>query len=220
MKKKTSKQFQYSIRNLIGFFSAIAILSILLSLPNINSNIKVNVTGKFFTRGLIQSNPDLYVVKNWLQVQLRSADKPVNVKVPDGLTDLQLIQFVNTMVNTIIIPVGDDDNYGVPDYWATPEEALKNGGDCEDYAITKYFILKQHGINPADMVLVGILETKSNQYHAILYVTLGDKVYVLDNLNNTREYRNKYYRMVVMVNDFLVILPTESVKPNKTDFNE
>ena len=33
------------------------------------------------------------------------------------------------------------------DYWATPVESLRKGeADCEDYAIAKYFTLRQLGV--------------------------------------------------------------------------
>jgi len=45
--------------------------------------------------------------------------------------------------------VSDMDNWGKKDYWATPLELLaRNGGDCEDFAIAKYFTLRK--LNVAD----------------------------------------------------------------------
>jgi len=46
--------------------------------------------------------------------------------------------FFNQMAN-----VPDRINWGQRDYWATPVELLAaNGGDCEDFAIAKYFSLR------------------------------------------------------------------------------
>ena len=36
----------------------------------------------------------------------------------------------------------DINNWGEEDYWETPYQFLKKNGDCEDYAISKYFTLK------------------------------------------------------------------------------
>jgi len=42
--------------------------------------------------------------------------------------------------------------YGVRDYWATLYELVgKNKGDCEDYTIAKYYILKALGVDPHRM---------------------------------------------------------------------
>lgn len=56
------------------------------------------------------------------------------------------LRAVNRFFNRI--PQGSDQSlWGERDYWASPLELLvKNGGDCEDYAIAKYFSLKSSGI--------------------------------------------------------------------------
>ena len=69
--------------------------------------------------------------------------------------------------------------YGVPDYWATPEEFFLHGGDCEDFAIAKYYLLAKSGKRLSDMHLLTAFDNYKGQYHAVLLV--GDKV--LDNQN-------------------------------------
>src|SRR5262249_15718653 len=50
------------------------------------------------------------------------------------------------------VPYRDDlTNWHKLDYWATPDEFLSKGGDCEDYAIAKYFALRAAGWSPADL---------------------------------------------------------------------
>jgi len=45
--------------------------------------------------------------------------------------------------------VDDIQQWGENDYWATPVELLaSNGGDCEDFAIAKYFTLRDLGVSP------------------------------------------------------------------------
>ena len=72
----------------------------------------------------------------------------------DGLrkdSDIKKLNVVNTWVNAIKYK-SDEEVYGVKDYWATLYEFIgKNAGDCEDYTITKYYILKALGINPKRM---------------------------------------------------------------------
>ncbi|MFK5936839.1 MAG: transglutaminase-like cysteine peptidase [Sulfurimonas sp.] len=63
-------------------------------------------------------------------------------------SDIKKLNVVNTWVNQIRYK-SDKKNYGVNDYWATLYEFVgKNRGDCEDYTITKYYILKELGIDP------------------------------------------------------------------------
>ena len=56
------------------------------------------------------------------------------------------------------------------DYWKTPVEFLADGsGDCEDFAIAKYYFLLKAGVSDDDMeILVG--ETAKNERHAVLIV--------------------------------------------------
>jgi predicted transglutaminase-like cysteine proteinase len=56
------------------------------------------------------------------------------------------LELVNLYFN--VIPYASDlKQWGVNDYWATPVELLVHDrGDCEDYAIAKYFTLKKLGV--------------------------------------------------------------------------
>ncbi|MFC4274373.1 transglutaminase-like cysteine peptidase [Achromobacter aloeverae] len=54
---------------------------------------------------------------------------------------------VNDFWNRNVAQAEDQVVWGVPDYWATPMEALgKGAGDCEDYVIGKYFSLIKLGV--------------------------------------------------------------------------
>jgi len=65
--------------------------------------------------------------------------------------DIKKLNTVNTWINFIHYK-SDMQNYGVSDYWATLYEFVgKNAGDCEDYTIAKYYILKDLGIDPHRM---------------------------------------------------------------------
>jgi predicted transglutaminase-like cysteine proteinase len=54
---------------------------------------------------------------------------------------------VNETLNHRIVFADDALNWGRADHWATPDELLSRGaGDCEDYAIAKYFALRAAGL--------------------------------------------------------------------------
>jgi predicted transglutaminase-like cysteine proteinase len=72
-------------------------------------------------------------------------------------------------------------NWHVPDYWETPGEFLTRGGDCEDYAITKYFSLVRLGFSPDDLRVVIVNDTNLDQFHAVLAVRDEGTVWLLDN---------------------------------------
>jgi len=78
----------------------------------------------------------------------------------------------------------DMDVYGVEDYWATPREFIENSGDCEDYAISKYYALRELGVPPELLRVAAVKDTIRNLGHAVLVVFMDGDAYVLDNLTN------------------------------------
>lgn len=81
--------------------------------------------------------------------------------------------------------------WGQLDYWATPMETLgKGAGDCEDFAIAKYFTLKEMGVAPEKLRLIyvraktGASDTSQGQAHMVLayYAHPDAEPLVLDNL--------------------------------------
>ena len=64
---------------------------------------------------------------------------------------IKKLNVVNRWINGIKYK-SDKKVYGVSDYWATLYEFVgKNKGDCEDYTIAKYYILKELGVDPKRM---------------------------------------------------------------------
>lgn len=72
----------------------------------------------------------------------------------------------------------DQSLYGKSEYWAGPKEFMKNGGDCEDFAIFKYYLAKKSGLaKESEMRLVLVYDKTKNLDHAVLVI----KNEVLDN---------------------------------------
>ena len=102
-----------------------------------------------------------------------------------GATDREKLEKVNSFFNKNIVFVSDMDNYGVEDYWATPVEALSTGGgDCEDYAIAKYFSLKMMGVAEEKLRIAYVKSLQYNMFHMVMlyYSNPGADPLVLDNL--------------------------------------
>jgi predicted transglutaminase-like cysteine proteinase len=95
--------------------------------------------------------------------------------------DLEKAKAVNAFFNQWPYRL-DRDTYGVPDYWATPREFIKNSGDCEDYAITKMYALKQLGVNPDNLRVIALKDNIRNLDHAVLAIYIGNTAYILDNV--------------------------------------
>lgn len=76
--------------------------------------------------------------------------------------------------------------WGVSNYWATPIEFLGvNAGDCEDFAIAKYFTLLALGVPDEKMRITMVKAITLNQYHMVVayYATPGSIPVILDNID-------------------------------------
>jgi predicted transglutaminase-like cysteine proteinase len=101
-------------------------------------------------------------------------------------TEHEKLTRVNDFFNQRTRFVDDSKLWNVKDYWATPLEFLvKGAGDCEDYAIAKYFTLKALGIDDKKMRLTYVKALKLNQAHMVLtyFETPRSVPLVLDNLD-------------------------------------
>jgi predicted transglutaminase-like cysteine proteinase len=97
-----------------------------------------------------------------------------------------LLVRVNDFVNRVRF-VEDQAHWGVADYWATPAETIAtNGGDCEDYSIAKYFMLKELGVPVSRLRLTYVNAVKLGQAHMVLayYPKPDAEPLVLDNLDS------------------------------------
>jgi predicted transglutaminase-like cysteine proteinase len=89
---------------------------------------------------------------------------------------------VNRSVNQAIRYTTHLMQYGTPDLWSAPLATLGSGrGDCEDYAILKYALLRETGVAPADMKIVLLRDNQRREDHAVLAVMSGGEWMVLDN---------------------------------------
>jgi predicted transglutaminase-like cysteine proteinase len=77
--------------------------------------------------------------------------------------------------------IADTINWRQPDYWETPLEFTRKGGDCEDYAIAKYMALKELGVPIDDIRIVVLQDLNLRIAHAILVVYVAGEPVLLDN---------------------------------------
>lgn len=89
---------------------------------------------------------------------------------------------VNYMVNRLLAYRDDARLWQAGEYWASPAESLsRRAGDCEDYAILKYALLRDLGVADADMRIVVLRDTAARQHHAVLSVRHNGTWLILDN---------------------------------------
>lgn len=103
-------------------------------------------------------------------------------------SDGEKLEKVNVFINMTMTYAEDIDIWGVKDYWATPLEFVARGtGDCEDYAIAKYFTLKAMGISDKKLNIAYVKALQLGSSHMVLtYVSKpGDEPLILDNLDKS-----------------------------------
>lgn len=107
-----------------------------------------------------------------------------------GVDDSQRLDAINQFFNRYVVFRDDTEVWHAADYWASPLETLQQGaGDCEDFAIAKYFALLAGGMPATRLRLVYVRlhaggAGGSGQPHMVLayYATPLAEPLILDNL--------------------------------------
>jgi predicted transglutaminase-like cysteine proteinase len=125
----------------------------------------------FSARGFDTRNEK--VVQRWAKLKEQYTDAPLKEKM----------QVVNNFFNQWPYKY-DMDIWGVEDYWAIPREFALKSGDCEDYAIAKYYGLRDLGVPAKSLRIAAVKDSIRGLGHAILVVFADADAYILDNLTN------------------------------------
>ena len=112
-------------------------------------------------------------------------------------SNLQKLKYVNDFFNSVRY-ITDIKHWDQDDYWASPLEFVgTNGGDCEDYAIAKYFTLLKVGI-PEEKLRIAYVKLRSRykryeEAHMVLlyFHNLNMIPIVLDNVNKRLQIASK-----------------------------
>lgn len=122
-------------------------------------------------------------IDGWKRFARDVADRTARGRAGSG--EAGLLRPVNGYFDRLR-PIADLEHWGVEDYWATPAEFLASGGgDCEDYAIAKYFTLKELGVPASRLRLVYVRTWRANAAHMVLayYAAPDAEPVILDNLD-------------------------------------
>lgn len=86
--------------------------------------------------------------------------------------------------------------------WRSLLEFLEKGGDCEDYATAKYFLLRALGVPADDMRIVVAWDRKSRGYHALLAYRNPGAVWLLDTDGTIkRGPQQRFFRFLFSLNE-------------------
>jgi predicted transglutaminase-like cysteine proteinase len=94
---------------------------------------------------------------------------------------LQKARLVSGFINTQFNGLQDKITYGIGEKWASPAEFVSNrGGDCEDFAIIKYFALRSLGFKADDLRILVVEVPSYHVWHALLAFLTRERIYLCD----------------------------------------
>lgn len=108
------------------------------------------------------------------------------------LTPEQQVRLVNRYIN--MQRYKDDrvsSRSAAGNQWETLTEFLRRGGDCEDFAVAKYFVLREFGVDAEDMRIVIGSEPQRAAHHAMLAIRFDEGVWLLENDNTIQRNGNQ-----------------------------
>ena len=109
------------------------------------------------------------------------------------------LQLVNRFVNA---RRWEEENDDTGEEWRPLVSFLRDGGDCEDFAIAKYFMLRALDFPAHDLRIVGAYERSVPDQHAVLAARVDGAVLFLetdDTIRPAREHRD--YRFLYAINE-------------------
>ena len=152
-------------------------------------------TGTGVSEGVFSGRPDVFG-----SVALRVSRTPLDARwhsveygrpsgaaahFSAGLTSVspvEQLKAVNRYVNRRVEFEDDQRHFGKPDVWSSANETFRSGrGDCEDYAIAKYQMLRAAGFSSRDLYLVIVRDLVRRADHAVLVARAAGHMFVLDN---------------------------------------
>jgi predicted transglutaminase-like cysteine proteinase len=72
-------------------------------------------------------------------------------------------------------------NWGESNHWETPFEFFRKSGQCQDYAIAKYLLLREAGVPASALRLVVVRDTSLALDHAVTVALVDGEAWLLDN---------------------------------------
>ncbi|MBQ0821770.1 transglutaminase-like cysteine peptidase [Microvirga sp. HBU67558] len=104
-----------------------------------------------------------------------------------------LLSSVNLSVNRSLIPVTDQNHWGVVDLWSYPSDGL---GDCEDYQLLKRRMLVEAGLPRRAMRMTVVID-ENGEGHAVLTVRTDRGDFILDNkTDDVLAWFSTHYRYI------------------------
>ena len=102
-------------------------------------------------------------------------------------------------VSLSVVPEGEAT---LRNHWTTLLDFMRRGGDCEDFAVAKYLLLRELGVPAADMRIVVTWERDARDYHAVLAVRQDTGAALLLETDDTiLRASHRRYRFIYALNE-------------------
>ncbi len=103
-----------------------------------------------------------------------------NVRRRGGSDVFHLVSAANAVLNRLPYRA-DEARYRAGDRWLDPDTFVTFGGDCEDFAIAKYFMLRNLRVPADSLRVVTGFDSEGVRGHALAVARVDDRLLVLDN---------------------------------------
>jgi predicted transglutaminase-like cysteine proteinase len=97
-----------------------------------------------------------------------------------GLDLRAKLERVNAAVNRHPY-VASQRNWGESNHWETPFEFLRKSGQCQDYAVAKYLLLRATGVPAAQLRVLVLRDRRLGLDHAVAVAYVEGEAFLLDN---------------------------------------
>ncbi|MGH7012712.1 MAG: transglutaminase-like cysteine peptidase [Stellaceae bacterium] len=130
--------------------------------------------------------------REWTELIVRFRGLPLRVQIEGVNAAINAHPYVSALAN-----------WGDPSRWETPFEFLCRNGQCQDYAITKFLLLRALGVPNDALRLVVPRDIRRQVDHAVLVVTVAGRPLMLDNLASyvVSATANPDYRAYYSINE-------------------
>ncbi|NJN52688.1 MAG: transglutaminase domain-containing protein [Gammaproteobacteria bacterium] len=90
----------------------------------------------------------------------------------------------------------------LPNEWRSLTDLIRRGGDCEDFAMAKYFLLREAGIPAARLRMVVAWDKPTHAYHALLAYDTEAGAWLFETDGSIkRRSQHAQYRFLYSVNE-------------------
>lgn len=148
--------------------------------------LKINIPALILT--IVAMIASIYSVKVQAREVINQQALAEKIEVWRQLPLNDQLSAVNNWFNHHFAARSDRQLWGMEDYWASPAEFMSmGGGDCEDFALAKYHVLRILGVSEEKLRLVysRLYNPASGiEPHMVLVVINNNDAYALDNVTD------------------------------------